>query len=118
MTSSIISAVIAGVVAILVSWLTSARDTRNQTAQLRHEIELQEQRLRTELRTEFMAEEAINQLLRKAEPKRSFERIKARLGDGFSDVELKKMLVRAGALRYVQQDTGDELWGLRDRNEV
>ena len=111
MTSSIIPAVIAGVVAILVSLLTSIRDTR-------HQLELQEQRLRTELRTEFMAEEAINQLLRQAEPKRSFERIKTRLGDGFTDEELKRMLVRAGALRYVQEGTGKELWGLRDRNET
>jgi len=53
--------------------------------QLRREIDLQEQRLRTELRTEYMPEEAINQLLRKAQATRTFQAIAARVGD-FTEV--------------------------------
>ena len=115
--AAILSAVIAGLVAIVVSVLGTRMDVRRHAEQLRHEIDLQEQRLRAELRTEYMAEEAINQLLRKAEAKRTFEAIKARVG-GFSDEELRRLLVRAGALRYEKRGDGTELWGLRDRNEI
>ncbi len=114
--TAVLSAVIAGLVAIIVSLLTSRAESRNQAKQLRHEIELQEQRLKAELRTEYMAEEAINQLLRKAEPKRTFKAIAARVG-GFTDEELRRLLVRAGALRFQKTSNGTELWGLRERNE-
>ena len=60
--------------------LTSRIETRSQAMRLRYEIDLQEQRPRTELRTEYMAEEAINQLLRKAQPKHTFNAIAARVG--------------------------------------
>ena len=115
--TAILSAVIAGLVAIIVALVTTRVETRSQATQLRHEIDLQEQRLRTELRTEYMAEEAINQLLRKAQPKRTFHAIAARVG-GFSDDELRRLLVRAGALRFGRASDGTELWGLRDRNEA
>ena len=111
--TAILSAVIAGLVAIIVALVTTRVETRSQATQLRHEIDLQEQRLRTE----YMAEEAINQLLRKAQPKRTFHAIAARVG-GFSDDELRRLLVRAGALRFGRASDGTELWGLRDRNEA
>jgi hypothetical protein len=137
--SAVIAAVIAGVVAIVVAYLGARWDTRRETERLRHELraeterrthelqleterrqqalELQEQRLRAELRTEYMAEAAISQLLWKAEPLRSFDRIKARVG-GFGDDELRRLLVRAGALRYTSTDgKNTEFWGLRDRND-
>ena len=82
----------------------------------RHALELQEERLRVELRTEYMAEAAIAQMLWKAEPLRSFARIKDRIG-GFDYDELRRLLVRAGALRFTSNDGKTELWGLRDRNE-
>jgi hypothetical protein len=68
-----------------------------------------------------MAEEAVKQLLRHDRwPQRSFNEIKRRLG-GFSDSELRRLLVRAGAVRFgpIEGDEeGDkEYWGLRERNE-
>lgn len=75
----------------------------------------QEARLRTELRTEFMAEAVIRRLLSSEHwSKRSFTAITKRLG-GFTDEELRRMLVRAGALRFEDAD-GEELWGLLERN--
>jgi hypothetical protein len=44
---------------------------------------------------------------------RSFEVIKHHLG-GFDDNELRKILVRAGAIR-TKSDDGKEVWGLLDR---
>lgn len=76
---------------------------------------IQERRLRTELRTEFMAEQAVKSLLETDRwTKRSFQEIKKRLG-GFEDDELRKILVRAGAVRFESSD-GKELWGLVSRN--
>jgi hypothetical protein len=77
---------------------------------------IQERKLRTELRTEFMAEQAAKQLLESERwAKRSFDEIKKRLG-GFEDNELRKILVRAGAVRFESSD-GKELWGLASRNK-
>jgi len=135
---AVIAALISGVIAVVVAFLTIRADTRRQTGELRqqleaeskrrehefevegerrrHALELQEERLRVELRTEYMAEAAIAQMLWKAEPLRSFARIKERIG-GFDDDELRRLLVRAGALRFTSNDGKPELWGLRDRNE-
>lgn len=121
MNTTIVAAVIAAigavVVAPVVAFYTSRMETRKQAVQLRHELELQEHRLRAELRTEYMAEAAIHQMLMTADEKRSFVRIRARVG-GFTDEELRRLLVRAGALRYFRKEDDEELWGLRDRNEV
>ncbi|MEA2223034.1 MAG: hypothetical protein QOH83_1410 [Solirubrobacteraceae bacterium] len=97
-----------------------------QEARLRAEAEMsrrdheatmlaQEARLRTELRTEFMAEEAIQNLLRHEKYElRTFEAISRRL-PGFDPDELRRLLVRAGALAFYG-DAEKEMWGLRDRN--
>ena len=77
---------------------------------------VQERRLRMELRTEFMAEQAAKSLLETEKwEKRSFDEIKKRLG-GFEDNELRKILVRAGAIKFEASD-GKELWGLISRNK-
>jgi hypothetical protein len=77
---------------------------------------VQERKLRTELRTEFMAEQAARALLEHEKwRKRSFEEIKKRLG-GFDDDELRKILVRAGAVAF-EGENGRELWGLISKNK-
>ncbi len=77
---------------------------------------LQERKLRADLRTEFMAEEAVKQLLRSPQWKmRSFEEIERKIG-GFEQNELRKLLVRAGAVRF-RGEEDRELWGLRERNK-
>jgi hypothetical protein len=77
----------------------------------------QERRLKREYRLEFMAETAARELLASEQwEKRSFAQIKARLG-GFEDDELRKILVRAGAVRF-KGSNDEELWGLRTRNAV
>ncbi len=76
---------------------------------------IQERRLKQELKTEFMAEKVAKDLLSDERwQKRSFEEIKKWLG-GFADEELRKILVRSGAVRFEKQD-GGELWGLISRN--
>lgn len=77
---------------------------------------VQEERLKKELKTEFMAEQVVNRLLNDEKwQKRSFEEIKKRLG-GFEDDELRKLLVRSGAVRF-EKSGGSELWGLIERNK-
>lgn len=76
---------------------------------------VQERKLKSELRTEFMAEQVATTLLEDEKwKKRSFTEIQKRLG-GFEDDELRRILVRAGAVRFVTED-GKELWGLLSRN--
>ncbi|ARU31427.1 hypothetical protein CAP31_06865 [Sulfuriferula sp. AH1] len=77
---------------------------------------IQERKLKAELRTEFMAEQAVNLLLQNEKwEKRSFTEIKKRIG-GFEDDELRKILVRAGAVKFEASDN-NELWGLISRNK-
>lgn len=76
---------------------------------------LQERKLKRELRTEFMAEQAAKAPLEHDEwNMRSLEEIKKRLG-GFDD-ELRKILVRAGVMKFEGED-GKELWGLISKNK-
>jgi len=68
------------------------------------------------IKTEHMAEKtAQHYLSHKGYLDRSFELLKKRLG-GFEDDELKKILVRAGAVRYIRKD-GTEWWRLLSRME-
>lgn len=78
---------------------------------------IQERKLKTELRTEFMAEQATKYLLENPKwQKRSFLEIKKRLG-GFDEDELRKILVRAGAVRFESKNHSEELWGLISKNQ-
>ncbi|MEX1002661.1 MAG: hypothetical protein WDZ35_11145 [Crocinitomicaceae bacterium] len=76
------------------------------------------QKLQLAHKTDFMAETtAIHFLSHKSYTDRSFETLKQHLG-GFDDDELRKILVRAGAIRvYRDGDESDEWWRLLSRNE-
>ncbi len=70
--------------------------------------------LRTQYRTDFMAEETAHHFLsHKSYTDRSFETLSKHLG-GFGDDELRKILVRAGAIRTYRED-GSEWWRLLSR---
>jgi hypothetical protein len=69
---------------------------------------------REEFKTEFMAENTAKHFLNhKSYTDRSFETLKKHLG-GFEDNELRKILVRAGAIRTIRED-GSEWWRLLSR---
>ena len=66
------------------------------------------------VKTEHMAEKTAQHYLNhKGYRDRSFEHLRKRLG-GFEDDELRKILVRAGAVRYIRED-GSEWWRLLSR---
>ncbi|MGD2034359.1 MAG: hypothetical protein PVF73_04840 [Bacteroidales bacterium] len=84
---------------------------------------LQRQRFRQELilkreefKTDFVAENTAKHFLsHKSYTDRSFDVLKRHLG-GFDDDELRKILVRAGAIRIFKED-GTEWWRLLSRME-
>lgn len=79
---------------------------------------IQERRWRKEFKTEFIAEKAVKKLLMHENWKqRSFEEISKKIG-GFEDDKLRKLLVRAGAVRFYRTNDNKELWGLLSRNEI
>jgi hypothetical protein len=76
-----------------------------------------ERKLKREHRLESMAEAAAAALLRqKPFRMRSFEMIKYHLG-GFDDDELRKILVRCGAVRWLDAEK-KEFWGGLNRNRA
>ena len=81
-----------------------------QKAQLKNEL----RKIREEHRTEFQAEQTALHFLNHANfTDRSFDTLKKNLG-GFEDDELRKILVRAGAIRTFRKD-GSEWWRLLSR---
>lgn len=70
--------------------------------------------LKEQFKTDFMAEETARHFLsHKSFTDRSFDVLKKHLG-GFSEDELRKILVRAGAIRTFRDD-GTEWWRLLSR---
>ena len=70
--------------------------------------------LQEQHKVEYMAEETARHFLsHKSFTDRSFETLRNHLG-GFDDDELRKILVRAGAIR-VYRDDGSEWWRLLSR---
>ena len=82
---------------------------------LNRQLHRQQLRLtREQHKTEYMAEETARHFLsHKGYTDRSFEVLQKHLG-GFSDDELRKILVRAGAIRTYRED-GSEWWRLLSR---
>jgi hypothetical protein len=100
---SSLSALLGAVVGGGISWLLNRQQLGNQLRAL------QEQH-----KVEFMAETTARHFLsHKGFTDRSFETLRNHLG-GFEDDELRKILVRAGAIR-VYRDDGSEWWRLLSR---
>ena len=76
---------------------------------------VQERKLRKEYQLHDSAEGVARELLSDTKWRlRSFKVIRHHLG-GFEDNELRKVLVRCGSIRFKSR-SGEELWGLIDRN--
>lgn len=101
MLSTLLGALVGGGISLLVA-----------RQQLRNQLRvLQEQH-----KVEYMAEETARHFLsHKSFTDRSFETLRNHLG-GFTDDELRKILVRAGAIR-IYRDDGSEWWRLLSRME-
>ena len=107
MAPEIAAAIVSAVVSSIVSVFMAERTARR-------EFERDVQRVRTE----FMAERVARELLSDSRwQRRSFKQIERTLG-GFQGDELRKILVRAGAIRSYHRRNGgaeEEFWGLRER---
>ena len=100
---SSLSALLGAAVGGGISYLLNRQQFRNQLRIL------QEQH-----KVEFMAEETARHFLsHKSFTDRSFDTLRNHLG-GFGDDELRKILVRAGAIRVYRED-GSEWWRLLSR---
>lgn len=93
---------------------------QKELAAEKQKLDIEKKQL-TDLRTEFMAEAAIRSLLEtQGWELRSFKAIRKRIG-GFEEQELRKLLVRSGAVQFWGKEQADgrrkELWGLMDKNK-
>ena len=98
-----LSALLGALVGGVVSWALNRQQFANQ-------LRIQQE----QHKVEFMAEvTARHFLMHKSFTDRSFETLRNHLG-GFTDDELRRILVRAGAIRVYRQD-GSEWWRLLSR---
>ena len=82
----------------------------------REKFAAERKQLEDQIRLEEQAAAAVRALLGEGRFKlRSFELLKRRIGGIREDDELRRLLLRSGALRF-QSRTGEEQWGLRERN--
>ena len=140
MSETIIMSIIMPIILALVTAFVTASATllsqrkkfqnelKLQQEQFQNELKLQQEQLQNELkrdfeldrekvRTEFMAEQVAKQLLEfEGWKQRSFKEIKGKLG-GFEDNELRKILIRAGAVKFKRREDSEELWGLLSKNK-
>jgi hypothetical protein len=102
---STLSALLGALVGGAISYALNRQQFRNQ-------LRIQQE----SHKVEFMAEETARHFLsHKSFTDRSFETLRNHLG-GFTDDELRKILVRAGAIRVYRED-GSEWWRLLSRME-
>ncbi|VXB70223.1 conserved hypothetical protein [Luteimonas sp. 9C] len=103
--------IVAGLLATLVGAIVGGAVSFLLNRQL-HAQQLE--RLRTEHKTEFAAEDTARHFLsHRGYTDRSFDVLRKHLG-GFEDDELRRILVRAGAVRTYRDD-GGEWWRLLSR---
>lgn len=103
--------IVAGLLATLVGAIVGGGVSFLLNRQL-HAQQLE--RLRTEHKTEFAAEDTARHFLsHRGYTDRSFDVLRKHLG-GFEDDELRRILVRAGAVRTYRDD-GSEWWRLLGR---
>lgn len=124
------TALISAVVSLAVSLITAASSMWLQRNKAKSDLESQRlaielerekfaaerKQLEDQIRLEEQAAGAVRSLLGEDRFKlRSFELLKRRIGGIRDDDELRRLLLRSGALRF-QSRTGEEQWGLRERN--
>ena len=79
-------------------------------------FKLQQEKIKKEYALQDSAEYVAKELMMNAEWKlRSFRVIQHHIG-GFEENELRRILVRAGAIRFMSA-SGNELWGMLERNK-
>jgi hypothetical protein len=136
MKAEILTAIISALVALIVAglgWLqqrshlkaelTRERERRQEEFALqRKQFEEDFKRDRGQMRTTFMAEQLALEWLNTEEYElRTFKEISKRLG-GFEPDELRRILIRAGAIRFYrkvnQEEMWEEMWGLLSRPAV
>lgn len=125
MSETIIMSIIMPIILAFVTAFVTALATHvSQRKKFQNELKLQQEQFRRDfeldrekVRTEFMAEQVAKQLLEfKGWKQRSFKEIKGKLG-GFEDNELRKILIRAGAVKFKRREDSEELWGLLSKNK-
>lgn len=112
--AGVFGAIVAASLSFQVQRKKLSEEINFQQNRLNEEIRLQRERLQREFATEDSVEIALKHFLELYNlPYRSFPMIRHHIG-GFEPNELRKLLVRAGAVRFMAAD-GTELWALRKR---
>ena len=121
-TNTIItSAITSGIVAIisgLITYIIQERKIQSEKSKIQKQFEIERDKLEEQYKTERRADAALSKFLNHVRFKRrSFEYVSEKIG-GFSDDELRKMLVRNGAVRSFGAKDGKEWWELLNEYRV
>lgn len=115
----VIAAIVGAATALITSFITTLVTLRNQRKNFRMEqakIDVSLEELEREHKLSYAAERVAHSLLNDEEWRlRSFSVLKRHLG-GFSEEDLRRLLVGSGAIRFYTTEPQREMWGLLERN--
>jgi len=113
MSTILTSVITAGIVAILSGIITYVIQERS----LRRQFEIEKQKLEQQFKLEIKTDIALTKFLNHVKFKRrSFKFMSQKLG-GFDDDELRRMLVRNGAVRSYGKNN-EEWWELLEESKI
>lgn len=120
MKTVLISIITSGVVAVIsgiITFLIQERKLNSEKLRLKAQFDLEKEKLEELYKTERRADNALSKFLNHVKFKRrSFTYISEKMG-GFDDNELRKMLIRNGAVRSIGKDKV-EWWELLEEYKV
>jgi len=119
---SFLGVIVGGMITYLIQNKKFKHEFKLQDQQFIQDLNLQKQNLEQDYKLKFdeektlnIAERTINYYLTEDERyERSFNHIKTKLG-GFEEEKLRRILVRAGAVRFIRDKSQEEYWCLVKR---
>ncbi|WP_436516391.1 hypothetical protein [Ekhidna sp. To15] len=124
MSETVITSIItSGIIALLsglITYIIQERKLQAEKSKIREQFDLEREKLEEQYKTERSADAALSKFLRHVKfRRRSFSFIKSKMG-GFEDEELRRMLIRNGAIRSYEKKANKniEWWELLEQSKV
>ncbi len=116
-TTAVITSGIVSLISGIITYLIQERKIQVEKGKLASQFELERNKLEQQYKTERNADAALSKFLTHVKFKRrSFNYLSEKMG-GFEADELRKMLVRNGAIRTITEDK-KEWWELLEEHKV
>lgn len=115
--TSVITSAIVAIISGLITYIIQERKLQAEKSKIQEQFDLEREKLEEQYKTERRADTALSKFLNHVKfTRRSFSYIREKMG-GFEEDELRKMLVRNGAIRSYSEKKGKKIewWELLEQ---